>query len=601
MKNPKTAIIVVSKFNLDLAIIVQKKIENCQIHGLNLIDIKVDVTFKNLTKQIQLLQKEQTNIIAICSIPIIIRSLGANLPKKHSGSCIVALSPDGKYSIPLLDTHSGANELAAKLAAILNSEPVITTQSDTFLGVSPDNPPPGFVLDPDCNYKEFISELLDKRSLKNMPAYSWLKSEKIKVSGSSNLEIKFSINSSIKPNRELLVYRPQKLIIGIGTVSGASYDKLKKFVLETLKKRDLSIHSVKAIATIDLKRNEHAINKLGQYLNKPIIHYKASELNKISPQLANSSEYVFRTVGTHSVSEAAALVAAGKSSKLIVEKNKSPEATCAVACSRGVLKNLPSAKNGTLSIIGLGPGSDAWRTVEVNNILDESTHFVGFSGYLDQIEKKRNKKYYPYPIGQEEERALKAILLAKQGNNVALVCSGDPGIFAMGSIVYEILGNEEENLSGIDIKITPGISAFQAASSRVGAPFGNDFCIISLSNLLTPESIILDRLHAALKGDFVLGIYNPTSIKRKSFFKIALDQIQSVRSSDTPVVVAKNVGRKKEFIECLKLHEVKIDSIDMFTLLIIGSTQTKSYMEKEDSTKIYTPRGYKLEKNRGIA
>ena len=98
-----------------------------------------------------------------------------------------------------------------------------------------------------------------------------------------------------------------------------------------------------------------------------------------------------------------------------------------------------------------------------------------------------------------------------------------------------------------------------------------------------------------------MGIYNPTSIKRKSFFKIALDQIQSVRSSDTPVVVAKNVGRKKEFIECLKLHEVKIDSIDMFTLLIIGSTQTKSYMEKEDSTKIYTPRGYKLEKNRGIA
>ena len=132
----------------------------------------------------------------------------------------------------------------------------------------------------------------------------------------------------------------------------------------------------------EIVRNEHAINKLGQYLNKPIIHYKASELNKISPQIANSSEYVFRTVGAHSVSEAAALVAAGKSSKLIVEKNKSPEATCAVACSRRVLKNLPSSKNGTLSIIGLGPGSDAWRTVEVNNILDESTHFVGFSGYL---------------------------------------------------------------------------------------------------------------------------------------------------------------------------------------------------------------------------
>ena len=600
MKNPKTAVIVVSKFNLDLAVLVLKKIENCQIHGLNIIDAKVDVSFKNLAKHIQLLQKEKTNIIAICSIPIIIRSLEGKLPKKHNGSCIVALSPDGKYTIPLLDTHSGANKLATKLATILNSKPVITTQSDTFLGVSPDNPPPGFVLDPDCNYKEFISELLDKRSLKNVPAYSWLKSKKIRVSGSSKLEIKFSINSSIKPNKELLVYRPQKLIIGIGTVSGASYVKLKKLVLDTLEKKDLSIHSVKAIATIDLKRNERAINKLGQYLNKPIIHYKASELNKISAQLANSSEYVFRTVGSHSVAEAAALVAAGKSSKLIVEKNKSAEATCAVACSRQVIKNLPSTQNGTLSIIGLGPGSDAWRTIEVNNILDESTHYIGFSGYLDQIKKRRNKKYYRYPIGQEEERALKAISLARQGNKVALVCSGDPGIFAMGSIVYEILDNEDGE-SDIDIKMTPGISAFQAASAKVGAPFGNDFCIISLSNLLTPEKIILDRIHAALKGDFVLSIYNPTSSKRKYFFKIVLDHIQSVRSSDTPVVIAKNVGRKKEFIQCIKLREIKSDSIDMFTVLIIGSSQTKSFTKHKESTNVYTPRGYKLEKNRGIA
>ena len=102
MKNPKTAVIVVSKFNLDLAVLVLKKIENCQIHGLNIIDVKVDVSFKNLAKHIQLLQKEKTNIIAICSIPIIIRSLEGKLPKKHNGSCIVALSPDGKYTIPLL-------------------------------------------------------------------------------------------------------------------------------------------------------------------------------------------------------------------------------------------------------------------------------------------------------------------------------------------------------------------------------------------------------------------------------------------------------------------------------------------------------------------
>ncbi len=600
MKNKKTAILVISKINLDLAEIVSNKIKDGQIYAMNITDPRVDFSFNNLSRQIRLLQKKKSNIIAICSIPIIIRSLNAEQPEKHDGSPIIVLSPDGKYVIPLLDTHAGANKLAIKLSEILKAVPIITTQSDAILGIAPDDPPNGFVLNPDCNYKAFISELLESRKVKSMPKCSWLKNSKIKISKSSNLEIKFSISSSFKPNQRLLIYHPQKLIIGVGTISGASFEKLKELVMETLGKKDLSIHSVKAIASIDLKRNEYAINKLGEYLNKPVIHFKASELDSIKDRLSSASEYVFRTVGSHSVAEAAALLAAGKSSKLIIEKNKSSEATCAIAYSRYVLKELPCSKVGKLSIIGLGPGSDYWRTVEVNNILNESTHFVGFAGYLDQIKERRYKKFYPYPIGEEEQRALKAISLARDGNKVALVCSGDPGIFAMGSIVYEILDNEDDGLSDIDIKITPGISAFQAASSRVGAPFGNDFCIISLSNLLTPESVIKERLDAALKGDFVLGIYNPTSLKRQDFFKIILDRIRSIRLNDTLVVVAKNVGRKNESIECLRLDEVQPNCIDMFTLLIIGSTQTKSYTKQKETIQVYTPRGYRLEKNRDI-
>ena len=201
---------------------------------------------------------------------------------------------------------------------------------------------------------------------------------------------------------------------------------------------------------------------------------------------------------------------------------------------------------GRCLLLVLGPGSDAWRTIEVNNILDESTHYIGFSGYLDQIKKRRNKKYYRYPIGQEEERALKAISLARQGNKVALVCSVTPAYLLWDSIVYEIFDNEE-NETDIDIKMTPGISAFQAASAKVVTPFGNGFLHnIIIKSINSRKRHIRQDLPCSSKREILFwGIYVPTSSKRKYFFKTVLDHIQSVRSSDTPVVIAKNVGRKR--------------------------------------------------------
>ena len=185
--------------------------------------------------------------------------------------------------------------------------------------------------------------------------------------------------------------------------------------------------------------------------------------------------------------------------------------------------------------------------------------------------------------------------LASQGKSVALVCSGDPGIYAMGSVVFELIDKGGKKYKDININITPSISAFQAASARVGAPFGNDFCIISLSNLLTPEDVIMNRLYSALTADFVIGIYNPSSRKRKKFFLVALEKIKKNRSGDTPIVIARDIGRKKEKIRCIKLRDIDPNEIDMFTMLIIGSRSTKEYEAADLSKRIYTPRGYNLD------
>lgn len=594
MKSSRTVIIILSEANIKLAQSISDKIIGSEIHSMNMKSDQINSTFSSLSKHLRSLQKEKCHIIAICSIGIIIRSLDSNFLPKKDGYPIVALSPDGKYAIPLLESHSGGNKLALELANIVNCKAVITTLSDAKLEIALDDPPKGYILNPKCNYKGFISRLLKEGSVNKLPRLSWLRKSKIELSDKSELKIESSIYVESFNKDTTLLYHPQKLVIGVGSISGARTNVLYKFIMQILQDNNLSIHSISAIATIDIKRNEKAINQLGKKLKKPILYYSSTELESVSHQLLSPSEYVYDTVGSHGVAEPAALLAAGEGSKIIVAKQKISEATCSIVCSRRI-KDFSLIEEGVLSIIGLGPGDENWRTHEVENIIKKSTHLVGFSGYLNQIRKTKNKKFFPYEIGQEEDRAKKAMELASQGKSVALVCSGDPGIYAMGSVVFELIDKGGKKYKDININITPSISAFQAASARVGAPFGNDFCIISLSNLLTPEEVIMNRLYSALTADFVIGIYNPSSRKRKKFFLVALEKIKKNRSGDTPIVIARDIGRKKEKIRCIKLRDIDPNEIDMFTMLIIGSRSTKEYEAADLSKRVYTPRGYNLD------
>ncbi len=290
------------------------------------------------------------------------------------------------------------------------------------------------------------------------------------------------------------------------------------------------------------------------------------------------------------VAEAAALAAAGPDAELIVAKTKSKRATCAIARSPAPILELRGRARGVLSVVGIGPGSGLTRSPAATQALQSATDWVGYGLYLDLVaDLKQDQIEHRFPLGGEEDRVRHAIELAKQGKQVALVCSGDAGIYAMAALVYEIIDLEPNRIS---VEVIPGISAFQAAAAKAGAMIGHDFCCISLSDLLTPWEAIEKRVKAAAEGDFVISFYNPRSLKRRDQLERAFAILKNHRPPDTPVIIASNLGRAEENVRIVKFADFNPDDVDMLTLVMVGSSQSKSFARGDGKTYAYTPRGY---------
>jgi cobalt-precorrin 5A hydrolase/precorrin-3B C17-methyltransferase len=248
-----------------------------------------------------------------------------------------------------------------------------------------------------------------------------------------------------------------------------------------------------------------------------------------------------------------------------------------------------------LAVVGLGPGDEIWRTPEATVRLAEATDLVGYGPYLRQIGTIGDRQTsHSFPNRKEAERAAFALDLAASGRDVVIVSSGDPGIFAMASAVVEEL--HKENTSGrwddVSVAIIPGVTAATAAAARIGAPLGHDLCLISLSDVLKPWNVIERRVAAAAEADFVVALYNPLSRHRPWQLQRALELIGQYRAAGTPVVEAHNVGRPEESIRTLTLGEVSSTTVDMHTLLIVGSSTTKRFTDGAGRSWVYTPRHY---------
>ena len=245
---------------------------------------------------------------------------------------------------------------------------------------------------------------------------------------------------------------------------------------------------------------------------------------------------------------------------------------------------------GSVTVVGLGPGAREWLTPEAQAALGAADDLIGYGPYLDRVAPNPRQRRHASDNRVEAERAAFALDLAKRGRRVAVVSSGDPGVFAMAAAVLEV--SEDPQWKDVPVRIVPGLTAAQAVASRVGAPLGHDFCIVSLSDRLKPWAVIAARLTAAASADLVIALYNPASKSRREQLVNARELLLAHRARQTPVVVGRDVGGPTESVRVTTLGDLDPATIDMRCLLIVGSSQTRATVRADGTALVYTPRHY---------
>jgi precorrin-3B C17-methyltransferase len=247
---------------------------------------------------------------------------------------------------------------------------------------------------------------------------------------------------------------------------------------------------------------------------------------------------------------------------------------------------------GRVTVVGLGPGSADWCLPAVTDRLLAATDLVGYAAYLDLVPVATTGRRHPSDNRVEADRARHALALAAQGADVVVVSSGDPGVFAMASAVMEALDDAPGEHPDVDVEVLPGITAAQALASRVGAPLGHDFCVISLSDVLKPWDVIEQRVSAAAGADFVIAFYNPISRHRPWQLGRALELVGRYRAAQTPVAVGRQIGRAAESVRVVSLATLDPATVDMSTVLLVGSSTTRLVSGRPLASSLYTPRRY---------
>lgn len=597
--NTAPVFVALTQAGTDLARALAVGFECAEVHGLARRTDGADRAFEAAAPHLQGLFRAGRPIVGLCAAGILIRALAPLLGDKRAEPPVIALAEDGSAVVPLLAGHRGANDLAEALADKLGIVAAVTTAGDRRFGLALDAPPPGWALGNPRYYKEFMASLLSGSEMQLEGDANWLRDSALPFSETGDLAIRIT-HEAHDGSERALVYHPASLAVGVGCERDCGPEELIGLVRDTLAEHGLASQSVAALVSIDLKADEAAVHGAAEDLGVPARFFDVTTLVTEELRLATPSDLVRREVGVAGVAESAALATAGPDGTLLVPKVKSRRATCAVALAPGPIDPATIGRpRGRLAVVGLGPGDADWRTPEVEREVRRASDLVGYRLYLDLLGSlAKGKTVHAYDLGEEEARVRHALDLAAEGRRVALVCSGDPGIYAMASPLFELLARERRaEWNRVEIAVAPGLSALQAAAARIGAPLGHDFCAISLSDLLTPWPVIERRLAAAGAGDFVVALYNPVSGRRRHQLTRAVEILREHRSADTPVVLARNLGRPGEAVTVIDLEALMPDKVDMLTLVLIGSSETRRVVTGQ-GLWVYTPRGYRAKQDK---
>jgi len=561
------AIVVLGQNSVTLAKQIKTALLNATIYGLAERTSNVDVSFTNFGETLRELFAKGTPIIGICATGIIIRTLAPIISDKRQEPPVLAVAEDGSAVVPLLGGLQGVNDLARQIATVLEIKAAITTTGDIRFHTALLAPPPGYHLANPDDAKKFISDLLAGATVKLEGTAPWLINSKLPFDSNGKLTIRIT-EYQVPLTPDCLVYHPATLAIGVSNASQVNSEDAISCVQQMVADAKLSIFSVAGVFALE-EEPASVIDEIANALNVPVRFLNCqSEKNAVEIALA--------ATGT---------------GKLIMQEECG--INLAVAVSEEVIDISRVGKaRGRLFIVGTGPGAANWMSPEVKQILSEATDLVGYSFYLDLAGSLREgQRRHEFDNREELARAEMALDLAASGRTVAVVSSGDPGIYAMAAAVFEVLDCNQPKWQSIKIHVCPGISAIQAAAARIGAPIGHDFCVISLSDILKPWSIIERRIIAAAEADFAIAFYNPASKQRTSQLASAREILLRYRSPQTIVVLARNVGRAEESVVVRTLEQLSPQEVDMRTLVLVGSSKTRT-VAHTGGVWVYTPRQY---------
>lgn len=566
---PSFSIVILSANSLLIATRIKDAFPDSVIYGLNTRVQGADVEFDDLGNTVRDLYMRGTPLVVMCATGIIIRALAPLLQSKLAEPAVLAVAEDGSAVVPLLGGVRGVNVFARQIGEVLQTVPAITTTGEIRFGTCLLNPPPGFELRNFDDGKKFVSDLIAGKKVRIKGNASWLAEANLPEDQAGDLAITVT-EQERQPKENELIFHPRTIVVGL--VAGEQ--DLEQKIKTALANVGLSEHSIAYFAIKEKDSAAVEIQAVAVSMQRPL-RLLADE--DISSDGQTKAEQLARSL----VPTTSKPAYTNGSTAIVVAD--SPESILLVGRSRG-----------RLTVIGLGPGSAELMAPAVKTELHKADDIVGYETYVRMAGPFRpDQKIHASDNREEIMRSKDAFELAIQGRSVVVVSSGDPGVFAMASAVLEALHNSDNPLwHGVELKILPGISAAQAAASRVGAPLGHDFCIISLSDNLKPWSIIEKRLDHAAAGDFVMAFYNPISKARPHQLGITLDIIRKHRSAETVVVLGRDVGRPAEKLTITNLGKLTPDQVDMRTVVIIGSSMTQTFGQRGDSQWVYTPRFY---------
>jgi len=513
-------------------------------------------------------------IVAFLATGATVRLIAPLLRDKRNDPGVVCVDETGRYAVALLGGHSGdANETAERVAQVLGAQAILTTGSDSA-GI-PGLDTLGFTVANPKRLAEVSRAMLDGEPIAFSADAVWpLPALPGNVGDFPAARHRLLITDRLIPTdtarSDALVLHPPSLVLGIGASRGVAASEIASLVDTVLNAAGLATESVCGLATIDVKATEPGLVAYARQRNWPIMTFPAGALAGV--QVPNPSETVRQAVGTPSVAEAAATLTGGT---LVVPKQASQMATVAVARLR---------PRGRLAIVGIGPGAADLRAPLATEELRRASIVVGLDRYVSQIRAllRPGTRVVESGLGAEEQRARSAVELAKAGHAVALISSGDAGIYAMASPTLEVCD------ASIDIVVVPGITAALAAGALLGAPLGHDHAYVSLSDMHTPWEAIEQRLACLAEADIVVCLYNPRSSQRTRQLVEALGILGKHRPATTPVGVVRNATRPGQRVTITTLAALDPSEVDMNTLVIVGSSVTRVV-----SGRMVTPRGYR--------